>query len=238
MPILLALLLLAPDADPETAPDRVAEVVQLLGARENAKAVELLKEIAGHKKNHVEAKSLVKLVRNTRLEKPPEVLDAVFGALEGIGSRKVTGPRLALLDHSTLKKDPAVRAGVYRALGGSTDPSRNAVKELIGGMRDREDQVVAAAAAAAGNYRYAKESLRKDLFKTILDIYESTWNLKNSVDPERKVEKARAEKKWEIVEKPMEKSLQLLSNVTMNDPPEWRRWWNKNKSAKWQELDN
>ena len=105
-------------------------------------------------------------------------------------------------------------------------------------MRDKEDQVIAAAAQAAGAYRYEKDSVRKDLFKTIVGIYESTWNLKNSVDPKKKVEAARAERKWFVIEGPMERSMQLLSNTTQPDPPAWRRWWNKNKKRKWADLDN
>jgi hypothetical protein len=105
-------------------------------------------------------------------------------------------------------------------------------------MRDSTDEVVAAAAEAAGAYRFAKESIRKDLFKTIVDIYVGTWNVKNAVNPELKTQKRRAERKWEIVEKPMERSLQLLSNVSQNTPPAWRRWWNKNKRKRWAELEH
>ena len=97
---------------------------------------------------------------------------------------------------------------------------------------------IGAAAEAAGAYRYAKESIRKYLFKTILGIYAGTWNQKNSINPDLKKEKRRAEQKWELIESPMEKALQLLSNVTQNSPPEWRRWWNKNKGKRWEELEN
>ncbi|MHC5050806.1 MAG: HEAT repeat domain-containing protein, partial [Planctomycetota bacterium] len=135
-----------------------------------------------------------------------------------------------------LKKEEAIRIGVCRALQGSADPK--AAESLIKLMRDRSDHVVAAAAEAAGAYRYEKEHIRKELFKTILGIYESTWNLKNSVDAEQKVARRRAEDKWEIIEKPMEKSLQLLSNVTQNDPPAWRRFWNKNKKRRWGDLEH
>ena len=119
---------------------------------------------------------------------------------------------------------------------GSADPA--GVETLLDLMRDKDDHVIAAAAEAGGAFRYAKEATRKDLFKTILDIYVSTWNLKNAVKPELKTQKRRAERKWEIVEAPMEKSLQLLSNVTQKSPPEWRRWWNKQKRKRWAELEN
>ena len=123
-----------------------------------------------------------------------------------------------------------------RAFQGSADPDgAEALQELL---HDREDRVIAAAGEAAGAYRYAKEPLRKDLFKAVLDVYESTWNLKNSVKPGLKTEKRRAERKWEIIEGPMEKSLQLLSNQTEPDPPSWRRWWNKNKKDRWADLEN
>ena len=230
MAFLIAVLIAAP------AKNQVPEVGQFLKAGDTKAALGLLKEIGTHKKNHEEAKSLVSLIRNRKFKKPPEVMEACFLALQGIGSRKVTRPVLALLDHSTLKKDTTVRVGVCRALSGSADPK--AVEPLIDLMRDREDAVVAAAGEAAGAFRYNKESIRKDLFKTILGIYESTWNLKNSVNPDLKKERSRAERKWEIIEAPMERSLQLLSNITQNSPPEWRRWWNKNKKKKWAELEN
>lgn len=232
MSLLIALLLLAAP----TAPNRVPEVVQHLKSGEKSRAIAILKEIGTHEGNHDEAKALVDFVRTSKLARPPEITEASFLALKGIKSRKVTKRVLALLDHSVHKKNPAIRIGVCRALEGSVDPL--GVEPLIKLMRDKEDRVIAAAAQAAGSYRYAKESVRKDLFKTILGIYESAWNLKHSVDPDRKVERARAERKWEVVEKPMEKSLQLLSNTSQSDPPAWRRWWNKNKRTRWANLDN
>ncbi|MHC4941250.1 MAG: HEAT repeat domain-containing protein [Planctomycetota bacterium] len=231
MALLITLLLAAP-----ASKNRVPEVAEFIKAGDQAKALDLLKKIGKHKKNHEEAKALVKLVKKPKVRKQKDLVEGIFLALKGIGSRKVTRSLLALLDHSTMKKDPAVRIGVCRALGGSADPI--AVDELIDLMRDKDDHVCAAAGEAAGAYRYDKESTRKNLFKTILGIYESNWNLKNSVDPDRKKERARAERKWEIIEQPFERSLQLLSNVTQNDPPSWRRWWNKTKHKKWAELEN
>jgi len=238
MAILLTLLLLAPDA-PAT---KVPELIEILRDLERTpQALQLLREIGGLKGNHAEAAALVKMIRNPRLyprllTNKPEVVEASFRALGGIGSRKVTKQLLALLDHSTLKKHAVIRVGVCRALEGSADPK--AAEALIKLMRDKNDHVIAAAAEAAGAYRYEKEFIRKDLFKTILGIYESTWNLKNTVDPEKKTEKRRAEEKWEIIEQPMEKSLQLLSNVTQVDPPAWRRFWNKNKKRRWGDLEH
>ncbi|MHC4934209.1 MAG: hypothetical protein ACYTGV_18710 [Planctomycetota bacterium] len=232
MSLLLAFLVLA---QAPAASDEVSKVTAHLKAGETAKALAALKEIASHKGNHAEAKALIKLVRSSRPKKPPEVVEACFLSLKGIGSRKVTKQLKLLLKTAPYRKDKNVRIGVCRALSGSADPA--GVESLVDSLRDREDAVIAAAAEAAGAYRYAKDSIRKELFKKILDIYESAWNLKNSVNPDLRVERARAERKWAIIEIPMEKSLQLLSNVTMDDPPKWRRWWNKNKKARWAELD-
>jgi HEAT repeat protein len=231
MALLLSLLLLS--ADEATRTDGAAAA---LAAGDKPKAIALLKEIGTLKGNDTEALALVKLVRDPDVVKQPEVLEECFLALKGIGSGKATPGLLKLLDHSTLKEIEAVRIGVCRALQGSADPDgAEALRDLL---HDREDRVIAASAEAMGAYRYAKEPLRKDLFKSILDIYESTWNLKNSVKPELKTEKRRAERKWEVVEGAMERSLQLLSNVTQPDPPSWRRWWNKNKKERWADLEN
>jgi HEAT repeat protein len=231
MPFLISLLLLAPEE--ATQVDKVAAA---LAAKDTAKALALLKEIGTLKGNDAEALALVRLVRDPGVAKPPEVLEECFVALQGIGSRKATPALLKLLDHSTLKREEAVRVGVCRALQGSADPA--GAEAILDLLPDSEDRVVAAAAEAAGAYRYAKEPLRKELFKAILDGYEGTWNLKNSVKPELKVEKRRAERRWEVVAQAMERSLQLLSNVTEPDPPSWRRWWNKNKKERWADLEN
>jgi HEAT repeat protein len=231
MALFLTLLLLA-DA-PEAV--KAAELVGHLKAQNKEQALLVLREMAKLDKNHAEAEALVKVIRDRRLEKPPEVMEACFVALKGIGSRKVTRSVLALLDHSRLKKDEVVRIGVCRALEGSADPK--GVESIIDLLRDKEDRVIAAAAEAAGAYRYAKESIRKELFERVMGIYVGTWNVKNTVDPAQKVEQRRAERKWEVVEKPMERALQLLSNVTQNSPPEWRHWWNKNKNKRWADLE-
>lgn len=228
---LLMLLILAAEG-----PTRADEVEAALAAGDKPKAIALLKEIGTLKGNDAEALGVVRLVREPEVTKQPEVLEECFLALKGIGSRKVTPALLRLLDHSTLKEIEAVRTGVCRAFQGSADPE--GAEALLDLLHDREDRVIAAAAEAAGAYRYAKEPLRKELFKGILEVYEGTWNLKNSVKPELKVEKRRAERRWEVVEGAMEKSLQLLSNVTEPDPPSWRRWWNKNKKDRWADLEN
>ena len=233
MATLMLLILLAPDAEAEKVP----EVARLLGEDDTAGALEVLREVGAMAGNHAEAKALVKLVRDPKLDvdERPEVLEACFVALKGIGSREITRDLKALLRHSRLKKITGVRVGVCRALEGSADPG--GIETLLDLLRDTEDEVVAAASEAASAHRYAKESQRKELFEKIMDIYVGTWNLKNAVNPDLKVEKRRAERKWEVVEKSMERALQLLSNTTQNDPPAWRHWWNKNKNKRWGELE-
>jgi len=231
MALLLTLLILTADE-----PAKADGVAAALAADDKPKAITLLKEIGLLKGNDAEALAVVKLVRLPQVQKQPDVLEECFLALKGIGSRKVTPALLKLLDHSTLKDVEAVRIGVCRAFQGSVDPE--GAEALMDLLHDNEDRVIAAAAEAAGAYRYAKEPLRKELFKAILDIYEGTWNVKNAVNADAKTGKRRAEKRWEVVAEAMERSLQLLSNVTQPDPPAWRRWWNKNKKDRWADLEN
>jgi len=234
MAILLGMILLS--APPAPAPLKVDRLAKLLRAKETAKALALLKQIGALEHDDAEAKALVKLIRNRRVFKPPAVLEACFLALKGIKSRKITRDLEAMRKLNPLRKDPKVRIGICRALQGSADPA--GAETLAALLRDPDDTVVAAAAEAAGAYRTAKQSIRKDLFKTIVDIYVGTWNLKNSVQADLKTEMRRAERKWELIHKPMEKSMRLLSNATRNDPPAWRRWWNKNKHKRWGELED
>jgi len=233
MACILTLLFLLPGPK---AQNQVPEVIQLLKDEKPDKAIALLKEIGKHKKNDTEAVDLVKLVKAPRPKRPPEVNEAIFLALRDIGSRKVTSKLIALFKHTRLKKDPMARKGICLALGGAADPK--AVDELCDRMRDPDDHVIAAAIEAAGFYRYSKESIRKELFKSALGVYVPTWNMKESIKPEHKTQRQRAERKWEVIAKPSEKTLRLLSNTTQEDPPAWRRWWNKVKKKKWAEIEN
>ena len=233
MACLLTLLFLLPGPN---AQSQVPDVVQLLKDEKPDKAIALLKEIGKHKKNDTEAGDLIKLVKSARPKRPSEVDQAIFLALRDIGSRKVTSKLLALFKVKRIKKDPTLRAGVCTALGGAADPK--AVDELCDRMRDPDNHVVAAAVEAAGSYRYSKESIRKELFKTVLAVYVPTWNMKESIHPDHKQKRQQAERKWELIAKPCEKTLRLLSNTTQEDPPAWRRWWNKTKKKKWQEIEN
>ncbi len=226
--LLTTLLLLMP----APVAEKVPKLKELLTAEKTDEALTLLKEIGALKGDDAEAKALVKLIRARRPKKPPEVLEASFVALQGIGSKKVTKGLLQLLDHNMAKDDPAVRIGICRALQGSADKA--AIKDLIKLVRsDREDTVKAAAATALGAYRYAPEATRKDIFKVVMGILDSTWNLKNAVKPELKVARRRAQKRWAIIGGPFEKTLELLTNTRQPHPAEWRKWWNKNKRKKW-----
>ena len=121
MSLLLTFLLLAPDPVAVKVPE-----LQLLLKGKKPKtdeALTLLKQIGQLKGNDTEAKALVKLIRSSRVKKPPEIMEASFLALKGIGSRKVTKSMLALLNVKKLKKDSVVRVGICRALEGSADPA-------------------------------------------------------------------------------------------------------------------
>jgi hypothetical protein len=235
MLIVLTLLLLAsPDAKGAAPKSEVPKVADLLTKDKPGKAIKLLRIIGTHKDNHAEAVDLVKLIRASKPKKAPEVYEACFRALKGIGSRKVTSSLIALFKHPRLKKEPMIRAGICTALGGSADPK--AVSALTDRMRDPDDRVIAAAVDAAGPFRYAKVSVRKELFKAVIAVYVPTWNMKESVNPDHKKRRQRAERRWELIAKPCERSLQLLSDTTQADPPAWRRWWNDHKKKKWAEL--
>jgi HEAT repeat protein len=232
--ILGLILLLAADGKQPTR-NLVPDLVKLVREEKTADALKLLREIGKHKGNHEEAAALVKFVRASRPKKPPEIFEASFLALKGIGSRKVTMQLIALFKHSRLKKEESIRRGICIALGGAADP--RAVDTLIDRMRDPDDHVKAAAVEAAGSYRYAKESIRKELVEKVVGVYVPTWNMKESINPDHKQERQRNERKWEVIAKPCERTLELLTNTKQEDPPAWRRWWNKNKNDRWAEIE-
>ncbi|MEE8104366.1 MAG: hypothetical protein V3T86_02400 [Planctomycetota bacterium] len=227
MAILLTFLLLAPGP----AAEKVPQLETLLKARKTNDALALLKKIGELKENHVEAKALVKLIRKPKPKMPPEIIEASFHALAGIESREITKSLLMLMKVRRLKKDHVARIGICLVLEATGDPA--GIEYLTDRMVDVDDRVTAAAAAAMGTHRHAKESVRKELFTALLKIFVPTYNLTKSLKGDHKSQRRRAERKWELIEKPFEKSLQLLSNHTERTPPQWQRWWNKNKHKRW-----
>ena len=101
-------------------------------------------------------------------------------------------------------------------------------------IQSPDAHVVAAAADALVGLAEAETDQKREVVQRMVDLYESTWNLMNSVRPEDRVEAKIAHDKWEIFSKSLRQALQALSRQQLSQPRDWRRWWNDHKKdAEW-----
>ena len=100
-------------------------------------------------------------------------------------------------------------------------------------MIDSEDpHVVAATAEALVAFKSATHAKRFEPVKQLIELFESTWNLKESRRPEDRIQTDVAKGHWEIYGASVRKAIQALSGQKqLTRPREFRDWWNENKKA-------
>ena len=165
----------------------------------------------------------------------PEVRDAAFDLIEREHDKSYVKPLVAMLEDKRYRRDADAKRRVAHALSVVAEPS--AIEPLSDLIRfDEDPEVVAEAADALASFASAKVAQRKPAVKRLVDLYESTWNLKESVrqDHKDKILRSEAADRYKVYGKPLRHALQALTGVQLTRPAEWRRWWNSNKKRpKW-----
>jgi hypothetical protein len=162
-----------------------------------------------------------------------EVRDAAFEIVEREHHKKLVKPLAALLEDKDFRRDVDARRRIAHALAVMADPS--AIEPLATLVRFHEDaEVVAEAADALASYGAAKVDMKRIAVRRLVDVYETTYNLKESIRPEDKVLRKVAIKRYKVYAKSVRHALQSLTGVQLTRPHEWREWWNDNKKKrKW-----
>jgi hypothetical protein len=163
----------------------------------------------------------------------PRVRDAVFAIVEREHHKALVGPLGALLEDKEFRRDADLRRRVAHALAVMDEPT--AVEPLASLIRFDEDaEVVAEAADALAGYGAVPLEVRRDAVRRLVDLYETTWNLKESVRPEDRLLRQDATARYKVHGKSLRSALQALTGVQLTRPHEWRRWWNTNKKrSRW-----
>lgn len=162
-----------------------------------------------------------------------EVRDAAFALIEREHHASFVKPLAALLEDKDLRRDFDVRKRIAHALAVVADPE--AIEPLASLIRfDEDPHVVAEAADALAGYAGATVEERKPAVKRLVDLYASTWNLKESVrtDHKDKLLKKEAQDRYEVYGKSLRFALQSLTGRQLTRPHEWREWWNENKKKR------
>lgn len=163
-----------------------------------------------------------------------KVRDALFDIVEKEHDKRLVKPLSALLEHKDYRRDFDARRRIAHALAVMDDAS--AVEPLADLIAFDEDaEVVLEAADALSSYASAPLKTRKIGVRRLVDLYESTYNLKESVRPEDKILRKIATDRYKVYGKALRYALQALTGVQLTRPQEWRRWWNTNKKKpKWE----
>ena len=164
-----------------------------------------------------------------------QVRDKAFELIEKEHDKKFAKPLVQMLEDKQYRRDADAKRRIAHALAVVANP--DAIEPLSELIRfDEDPEVVAEAADALSTFSSVKVAQRKPAVKRLVDLYESTWNLKESVRQEHKdkVLKKEAEDRYKVYGKTLRHALQALTGVQLARPAEWRRWWNDNKKrTKW-----
>ncbi len=94
-------------------------------------------------------------------------------------------------------------------------------------LKDKDSDVIAAAATSLKYYSRASGTVRKDVVGSLVTILEGSYGASQGGRD------STALKKYETISTPMLQTLQELTGQRIGTPPEWRKWFNENKKKKW-----
>jgi len=159
------------------------------------------------------------------------VRDAAFNLLEREHDKSHVKQLAALLEDKHYRRDADARRRIAHALSVVADPA--GVLPLASLIRFDEDAgVVAEAADALAGFPAAPLKLRREAVRRLVDLYGTTWNLKESVRKEDRILRKTASARYKIYGKSLRFALQALTGAQLTRPHEWRKWWNENKKKK------
>jgi hypothetical protein len=156
-----------------------------------------------------------------------EVRDRAFQLIELVHDKALIEPLAGLIEHKDLRRDFDLQRRIAHALAVTGDVA--AIEPLTTLVQSPDGLVVAAAADGLATFGEAKVDEKREAVQRLVDLYEGTWNMMNSVRPEDRVPAKVAAEKWEIFGRSVRQALQALTKQQLSLPKDWRRWWNDHK---------
>ena len=159
-----------------------------------------------------------------------ETEKAVFEQVETCRDKSLLKPLAAMIEDKDTRRRFRLHAQIAHAFAAIADPA--ALEPLTELVRSEDSHVVAAAADALAGFRSAPHAKRVEPVRRLIDVFESTYNLKESIRQEDRVQRDRAKDQWEIYGAAVRKALQALTGQTqLSTSRQFRDWWNSNKKA-------
>ena len=162
-----------------------------------------------------------------------ETEKAALGVVEANKSKALIAPLAAIIEDKDTRRRFRLHALLAHAFAVIADPA--CLEPLTELVQSEEATVVAAAADALAGFKGAPHAKRLEPVRRMIDIFDTTWNLKESVRPDDKVARERARTDWEAYGVAIRKALQALTGqVNLTRPRQFREWWNDHKKdANW-----
>ena len=153
---------------------------------------------------------------------------AAIGLVETAHAKSLVAPLAALIEHKDFRRRFRLQVLVAHALSVIADVT--ALEPLVVLVQSENPNVVAAAGDAFVVFKSAPHTKRVEPVKRCLEVFESTWNLKESHRPEDRVATDQAKTQWEVYGASLRRALQALTGQTqLTKPRQFRDWWNDHK---------
>jgi hypothetical protein len=154
----------------------------------------------------------------------------VMKVVEADKGKALVAPLGAMIEDKDTRRRFRLHGLIARAFAVIGDAS--ALEHLAKLVQSEDPHVVAAAADALVTFKKAPHAKRVEPVRRTLDVFESTWNYKESVRPEDRLRTDVARTNWEIYGTACRKALQALTGQTqLSRPQQFRDWWNEKKHA-------
>lgn len=162
-----------------------------------------------------------------RLEPDDERLYAAGAAALSEMGEPAAGVLQKALKLKHVEKRPATREKIIEALGKHKDPKN--IDQFADLLDDQETVVSVAAIKALGMYRDAEVKIRKRATELLVKEYSN----RNALDLKEKTKNPVFHDRLLAIEMPMNEALGGLTLQQLRSAPEWEKWFNDNRNAKW-----
>lgn len=154
----------------------------------------------------------------------------VLAVVETVRDKSLVKPLTAMIEDKDTRRRFRLHALIAHAFAAIGDVA--ALEPLADLLRSEDPKVVAAAADACVAFKSAPHARRVEPARRLIEVFESTWNLKESRRPEDRIQSDEAKAHWEVYGAAVRRAVQALTGQTqLSRAKEFRDWWNDHKKA-------
>jgi len=228
--------------DPQIAKD-VAEFKKLVADKQMSKDLEARAHLGKwvqsyetmHPKDQAAVVDVLADVLLRAKQRPPEKIELYDAAAVALSRMGKNGAKVLkdAFNHPRFGKSDWVglRSRLIAALGQTQDMNYwNFILDTA--LRDPEDQIMAKAGEALGNYEKADIKVRREIVKKLLKRFVEIHNQSRTESLDDPVAETR-KRTYAAIADPWNTTLAKLSGQAFRSPQDWERWWNNHKDDNW-----